>query len=348
MGGFYLPGPNPLANVPDLADPFVQERISRAQIEQRVQREGKALADEGARLVAEEVANSRARAQARKQGFTTYKDASGRTQLIPEGDSGDGSALVGAVTSPHRPPAGVSGDVAKGPSPTPMESLSKLEEVVRTEHEKGPGIRFAVKGKWYEQTDGGYVPVDKYQSDRGDAFRRTGPGAAPSEMDSIRREVRSQGAFGRDLPERSGPGGFSPSPKVTDVAVLPQSALEDATARAQLKSIENASRGAEQVPSESLPEALRGLADLGLTREQALQLILAGLSHPQRSSKVQDYRDEAQYLQGINQIYKDRLAQIESSSENEGQKASDKADLDEWAATQKFPAMRGKDIPQTF
>ncbi len=248
------------------------DRAAEAASEQR------RIAEEEARAQAARV---RAIAEAQRAHFQHFTDPiTGRSELTPEGQPPASTEVARRVLSTQGTP-----------TPTSESPLSARGEAIRADVESGgaavneiaksamedaastrPGIRFSVGGQWYEQNPHGYTKVDTRQGSRGTVFTPHGGEATPDDMEDIRQKMRAGGAFGQALPEHHGPGGFSPSPKIEDVAVMPDSVLEDVLDKTKLAAGKRALEGLGAVPDSDLPEGLRGL---GLTREELKSLQLS-------------------------------------------------------------------------
>jgi hypothetical protein len=310
-----------------------------------------ALREAARKAAADEAANVAAMNEAAGQKNEYYQRADGSYARLPEGYTpaptgvvvprvlGAAPARAGAPVKnklyeaqrfdeeqvPIAPqiPGGRVGEKILGPSER------AIEDIARPQQEEGSGIRFAIGGKWYEQTPSGYAPVDQVKTDHGVEFNQTGPSASPEVMADIRQQVRSQGAFGKELPQTSGgAGGFSPSPKFSDVAVLPDSAIEDIAGKTQMRGYEKVLGDLERIPDEALPAQMRGL---GLTRQDVRQLMLAQASHPARETKPGVGPEALARLQKIEDHYQTQKQAIEAFRDPQ-QKEDARARLERWHA----------------
>jgi hypothetical protein len=315
----------------------VAELLAASQADERA----KVAREDAVRAAAEEAANVAAMNEAAGQKNEYYQRPDGSYAKLPEGYTpAPARAVVERVLPPTAAPR-IPPEIAGGPSPRtsgardlvlsdvarnqpPLESAAYAANAPK---DTGGGIRFAIKGQWYEQTPTGYVPVDQVKTDQGVRFNQTGPQASPEVMADIRREVRSGGAFGRELsPTSGGAGGFSPSPKVSDVAVLPESAIEDIAGKTQMRGYEKVLGDLERIPDEALPPQMRGL---GLTRQDVRQLMLAQASHPAREAKPGVGPEALARLQKIEDHYQTQKQAIEASPDGP-QKEVARERLEQW------------------
>jgi hypothetical protein len=213
-----------------------------------------------------------------------------------------------------------------------LEGLDEIDRAVTNsqtitppqEPESG-ALRFSVGGKWYERapgTSGGTFETTPRQTDKGMAFDRGAPASA-GDMSAVRQQVRSQGAFGSTTPlgPDRGPGGFSPSPRVEDVAVMPESVLEEQDKQRIARELSRANADMSPVSDEELPPELSHLKGLGLSRGE-MRSILAGMLTANRGSDKANALPilnaiDAQWRAEVKKVREDQSLTPEQKAENE-------------------------------
>jgi hypothetical protein len=248
----------------------------------------------------------------------------------PEGTRGVMESLGRALGFPYRDDAGSNAVPVspQGRKPLPSMVAERIGErdIQPPVPTSEPGaLRFSVGGKWYERapgTSGGTFETTPRQTDKGMAFDRGAPASA-GDMSAVRQQVRSQGAFGSTTPlgPDRGPGGFSPSPRVEDVAVMPESVLEEQDKQRIARELSRANADMSPVSDEELPPELSHLKGLGLSRGE-MRSILAGMLTANRGSDKANALPilnaiDAQWRAEVKKVREDQSLTPEQKAENE-------------------------------